>query len=233
LASDSRDVLEVGGEKNQLPVMAENMLFTRETGPPPDIIALERQTRLQTPMAPAKAAVMYVPNLYSSLSALAESWAVALVWCLVIAVFSMMNLLVRLVDGWKKRTFLYVVMVWNLSDYPLIAWKRLETSSIGPPLLIAPAIMLATAQQPITPAVMPTAVMPILEISALASVVAVMVVLLLSMPVVFFMRGSKVDYWEKSYESIAYFGFVSFRLLKFSCWWCLGAAQQCGFVATA
>jgi hypothetical protein len=60
-------------KKNQLPEIAENILLTRATGPPEEITALERQIRLQTPMAPAKAAVIKVPSLYSSLSAVAES----------------------------------------------------------------------------------------------------------------------------------------------------------------
>jgi hypothetical protein len=80
----------------------------------------------------------------------------------------------------------------SILSYPVIAVKRLATSSIGPPLLTAPAIILAKAQQPITPAVMATAVMVILEISMLAFVAVLLVSRLLSMLEMFFMEISKV-----------------------------------------
>ena len=75
--------------------------------------------------------------------------------------------------------------------YPLIALKRLATRSIGPPLLTIPAIMLAIAQQPMMPAIMATAVIPVLDISVLTLVAAVVAARLLFMPVVFFMTRSK------------------------------------------
>jgi hypothetical protein len=73
-----------------------------------------------------------------------------------------------------------------------MALKRLVIRLIGPPLFAIPVIMQVTAQHPIIPAVMPTAVVPILEISVLASMAAVVFVRLVSMPDVFFMISSKI-----------------------------------------
>jgi len=52
-------------------------------------------------MLAAKAAVITVPTLYNSLSVLADSWALALVWLLVIAVFSI--IIVLLIEGFLLR----------------------------------------------------------------------------------------------------------------------------------
>ncbi len=47
--------------------MAPNKLLTRATGPPVEIRALERQIILHIPITAAKAAVVYIPTLCSSL----------------------------------------------------------------------------------------------------------------------------------------------------------------------
>ena len=75
--------------------------MTRVMGPPLVIRALHKQIRLHTPMLAAKAAVITVPTLYNSLSVLADSWALALVWLLVIAVFSI--IIVLLIEGFLLR----------------------------------------------------------------------------------------------------------------------------------
>ena len=77
-------------------------------------------------------------------------------------------------------------------DYPLIALKRLTTRSIGPPLLTTPAIMLASAQQPMMPATIAKAIIPVLEISMFTLVAAVLAARLLSVPVEFFIARSKI-----------------------------------------